>query len=141
MRKLAWLGVFLLCCVAGAKGAHTIVLVGWLTGGGEIVLVQGQTFDYEASFCAERPITNAYWAVTSQLHPFFGSEPKFIADFIEPERVYTFRYQIQVPPDLPPGAFQGKVMVLGTHGNAPGVARSPNPELLKLTVSVVAAPR
>ena len=118
--------------------------IGWVSGGGTIVLMQGQTFDWRARYCAEtpEPIRNAAWSVTRPLTPFFGADPKFLGDLEADhngEHMHTIQHLISVPQDAKPGVYHGHVAIVGTRNSHQRTSRGVLPNTLKVVIHVIPA--
>lgn len=109
----ALLPLGLLCLITGlAYGQGHRPPVKWVAGSETLAVVQGEEFDFQASFFSSSPIPNAHWWASFGLEPLFGrtGSPTPIGD-VEPNRVYTIRHPIRVPGNLPPGRYEGIIQV------------------------------
>ncbi len=84
----------------------------WLSGDEERVVVQGDDFDFVASFVSSVRIPNAHWWASGGLQPLFGAtgSPTPIGD-VEPHAIYTIQRRVHVPEDLPPGLYAGNIQI------------------------------
>ena len=117
------------------------VLIGWTAFPFfPIVLVQGQTIDFETGFYSPKPLTNVHWAVLKQLQPIFGENPVFITNYVEPQKIYPLKITVHIPDDLPPGYYFGQFFIMAQRNRGQDATKiEPIRETQPMQIHVVAA--
>lgn len=111
----------------------------WVSGGETLVVMHGETFDFEAEFFSDIPISNAHWWVSQGLDPLFiqtGSVTPI--GNVEANHVYTIRHRIFVPEGLETRLFQGELQVYH-HKESGNQSVQVFPEVLQLKFYVMEA--
>lgn len=107
-----------------------------------VVLVQGQTIDFETGFFSPKPLTNVHWAVTKSLEQIFGKTPVFITNYVEPRKIYPLKVTIRIPDDLPSGRYHGLMVIIAHRDQGPDKTKlEPMKTSLGVEFDVVEAPR
>ena len=105
-----------------------------------IVLVQGQTIDFETGFYSPKPLTNVHWAVLKKLQPIFGESPVFITNYVEPQKIYPLKITVHIPDDLPPGYYFGQFFIMAHRDRGRDATKlEPMRITLPMQIHVVAA--
>jgi len=133
---LLLLGLF--CLFTGlAYGQRHRPPVKWVDGSETLAVVQGEEFDFEASFFSSLPIPNAHWWASFGLEPLFGrtGSPAPIGD-VDPNRVYTILHPLRVPENLPPGLYAGIIQVYH-HKEGWNSTQRVYPEVLPIKIYVM----
>ena len=106
-----------------------------------IVLVQGQTIDFETGFYSPKPLTNVHWAVLKKLQPIFGESPVFITNYVEPQKIYPLKITVHIPDDLPLGRYQGQFFIMAHRNQGQDATKiEPLRVAQPMVIDVVAAP-
>ena len=130
------MGLFCLITVL-AYGQEHRPPVNWVAGSETLAVVQGEEFDFEASFLSSSPIPNAHWWASFGLEPLFGrtGSPTPIGA-VEPNQLYIIRHPIRVPQNLPPGLYAGNIQVYH-HKEGWNSTQRVYPEVLPVKIYVM----
>ncbi len=92
--------------------------VHWVSGGESIVVKQGESYDFQAQFYSDLAVTGAASVMKGKILSLVSPEPangggvlSQIGD-VEPNRIYSIRYHLQVPQNLPLGEYPGILTVV-----------------------------
>jgi hypothetical protein len=149
MRKIVFLIVGALVILAiptgGLLPAQNRPPVHWLNGGQPIAVKQGESFDFQAQFYSDVAIPDAWWGMPGRIGVVMApnhsaaSGRVYFGD-VEPNRIYSIRLSVQVPPDLPTGQYPGNLIIFNLAKQANGSAGSSQfPEYLRVVVYVMDA--
>ena len=137
LRTLVFAAFVLMCMAADMASAQRRPPVQWVSGGGTLVAVQGEDFQFEASFFSTVPIPNAHWWASFGLEPVLGrtGSPTPIGA-IEANRVYTIRHRVHISENLGVGVYAGIVQVYH-HKESGNPSQRVYPEVLKVKIYVM----
>ncbi len=125
----------LVICMSSASAVADRPPIHWLSGGHTWVVLQGETFEFEARFISDVAIEDAYLATTGSMLPFFGHTGHYapLGDF-EANKVSKIKYRIDVRQDMRPGLHVGTIFVFVEK--RPGFNKI-IPQVLHVTIYVV----
>ena len=110
----------------------------WVSGGGTLVAVKGEIFEFEARFFSDVLISNAHWfaqSLESIVGPTGSAAP---LGNLEADRVYTIERSILVPYDLPTGVYAGALLIYH-HRETGNPSGEVIPETLAIKIYVIEA--
>ena len=110
----------------------------WVSGGGTLVAVQGEIFEFEARFFSDVPISNAHWfaqSLESIVGPTGSAAP---LGNLEADRVYTIQRSVLVPYNLPTGVYGGALLIYH-HRETGDPSGDVIPETLAVKIYVIDA--
>jgi len=137
--------MLLLCAVVFAQNNNrTDQPVHWITGGEQLVLTQGQTYEWVGRFYSDELLPSTFWMWSGALgptdrqpalYPWWGS-----VGLVEESRIYTVHVTLVIAPDQRPGLYRHTVVVRGPRSTHPTGANDPwgvIPEHLVVEIQVV----
>lgn len=137
LRTVAFAALVLMCIAAHVASAQRRPPVQWVSGGGTLVVVQGEELEFEASFFSTVPIPAAHWWASLALEPLFGwTGSQTPIGQVEANRIYTIRHHIRVPENFPARLYSGIVQVYH-HKETGDPSQRVYPEVLPVKIYVM----